>query len=102
MDDVVDDIDSRQRMERQTLREDAELFASMITHKGWTRYLQMIDKVAQNYHATVMKPIENVLESPRIEHAKGVLTGLSVAAQLPQMKMNEARELLPPQPYEED
>jgi len=102
MDDVVDDIDARQRMERQALRSDAEQFASMITHKGWARYLQMIDAVAQNYHKQLMTPVESLLETPKMEFAKGVLSGLSLAAALPQMKMNEARELLPPQPYEED
>jgi hypothetical protein len=102
MNNVANDIETKQREERQTLREDAEDFQSLIAHKAWTKFLRLIDRVAQNHHGAVMKPVESLLEMPRIEFAKGVLSGLSLAATLPQMKINEARELLPPQPYEEN
>jgi len=99
--DVVNDIELKQREERRQVREDAELFAGLIAHKGWPRFIALIDAVAQNHHAAVMKPLENVLESTKVEFAKGVLSGLSLAATLPHMKMREALELRPADSDEE-
>jgi hypothetical protein len=94
--DTIDDIESKQRRERQQIRDDAELFEDLMRHKGWRRYLAMVEIVAQNYHATVMKPLETLLEMPKTEFAKGALTGLSLATQLPIMKIREAVELRRP------
>lgn len=93
MQDAVHDIEAQQRADRRQIREDAELFAGLIKHPGWPRLLAMIEKVGSGYHATVMKPLDNTFETVRVEFAKGALTGLSLAAQLPSAKIREAQEL---------
>lgn len=91
--DTMSDIAARQREDRAKIRSDADLFVELMKHPGWPRYTELIQTVAQNYHVTIMKPLESILEAGKIEFAKGALSGLSLAAQLPSMKINEAREL---------
>jgi len=91
--DTLNEIERKQRAERAQVREDAELLAGLVAHKGWGRYMAMIEAIAQNYHTTIMKPMENILEATKPEFAKGVLSGLTLATALPQMKINEAQEL---------
>jgi hypothetical protein len=90
---TVDEIDRKQREERQTIRRDAELLGELMGHRGWPRYMALVESVAQNYHATIMKPMEHVLEVTKMEFAKGALSGLSLATSLPQLKIREAEEL---------
>lgn len=92
--DAKTELSQDERMRRRQVREDAELFGELLKHKGWPRYMALVEAVAQNHHAGVMKPVENILESAKIEYHKGVLTGLSAAASLPQMKINEAHDLV--------
>jgi hypothetical protein len=91
--DAVNEIERKQRAERAQVREDAELFADMMKHKGWGRYMALVESIAQNYHSTIMKPLDNVMEATKPEFAKGVLSGLSLATAIPQLKINEAHEL---------
>lgn len=93
MSDAAHDIEAQQRIDRRQVRDDAEVFESLIKHPGWPRFLAMIEKVGANYHATVMRPLENTFEAVKPEFAKGALTGLSLAAQLPSAKIREAAEL---------
>lgn len=88
-----EDIAAQQRIERQQIRQDAEVFQSLLKHPGWPRYLAMIEKVGGNYHQEIMRPLNNSFESVKSEFAKGALTGLSLAAQLPSAKIKEAAEL---------
>lgn len=90
--DAVNELELKQRQERQQIRKDAELFGELMKHPGWPRYMALIEAVAQNYHAAIMKPIESSLEVTKVEFAKGALSGISLAAQLPQMKIREAHE----------
>jgi hypothetical protein len=91
--DTIDDIARQQRLERSQIREDAELFGDLMRHKGWGRYMALIEKVAQNHYANVMKPLDSSLECVKIEYAKGVLGGLTLATAIPQMKITEAQGL---------
>lgn len=91
--DAVNEIERQQREERQQIRSDAEALSLMLAHPGWTRYIALVERVAQNYHGSIMKPIESLLEAPKVEFAKGALSGLSLATALPSMKIKEAQEL---------
>ena len=91
--DTINEIEQQQRTQRRQIREDAELFDELMKHKGWPRYLSLVESIAQNYHATIMKPLDNALETTRTEFAKGVLSGLTLATAIPQLKINEAHEL---------
>lgn len=93
MDTTVNEIEQQQRSERALVRADADLFRDMMKHKAWPRYMALIETIAQNYHASIMKPIDNALESTKTEFAKGVLSGLSLATAIPNMKIKEAQEL---------
>ena len=93
MDKVVDEIEAKQRAERRQIIEDAELFQGLLTHKGWPRYVALVEAMAQNYHAIVMRPLELTYEVTKPEFAKGVLNGLSIATAAPGMKIAEARTL---------
>lgn len=88
------ELGTAQRADLQTLRKDAELMESLLKHPGWPRFMTMIEAVGQNFQRAAMQPIENALESVKTEHAKGALTGLTVAAQLPSAKIREAEDLL--------
>lgn len=87
------EIESDQRTQRRQIREDAELMEGLLLHPGWKRYLAMIESVGQNFNGQIMAPLSNVLECTKTEFAKGALTGLSLAVQLPSAKMREAKEL---------
>jgi hypothetical protein len=93
--DVATEIAAVQKKDRSTVKADAELMHSLMKHPGWGRYMTMIEAVGQNFHALAMKPLENLLEVGRAEHAKGTLNGLSLAAQLPSAKIREAADLNP-------
>ena len=93
MDKTITDIELQQRMDRRQIREDAELFGELLKHKGWTRYMSLVENVAQNYHTALMKPLDNIMEATKPEMAKGVLTGLTLATALPNLKIREAHEL---------
>lgn len=93
--DTITDIEAKQRMERRQIKEDAELFNELMKHKGWGRYMAMVEAIAQNYQAAIMKPLENVLEATKPEFAKGVLSGLTLAIAIPGLKIREAHELSP-------
>jgi hypothetical protein len=99
---TVEDIEKQQRAERQQIRSDAELLKQLVAHKGWPRYLALIERVAQNHYANVMKPVDNLLESTRVEYAKGILGGLTAATSLPAMKIREAQELTKTSPGAEE
>lgn len=91
--DTITDIERQQRKDREAIRADAELFAALLAHKGWGRYMALIETLAQNYHATIMRPLESSLEVTKTEFAKGVLSGLSLATAVPNLKIREAQEL---------
>ena len=91
--DTVNEIERQQRAERAQIKSDAELFDDLMKHKGWQRYMSLIETIAQNYHASIMKPLENVMEATKPEFAKGVLSGLSLATAIPNLKIREAHEL---------
>ena len=93
--DAINEIEVKQRVERRQTISDAELLASLMAHKGWGRYMALIESVAQNYHAAMMRPVESVWEMPKAEFAKGVLSGLSLASQMPALKIKEAQDLRP-------
>ena len=93
--DSVNEIELQQRAQRRQIREDAELFGELMKHKGWARYITLIETISQNYHNTIMKPIDNVLEATKPEFAKGVLNGLTLAIAIPSLKIREAHELNP-------
>jgi hypothetical protein len=91
--DTVNEIELKQRQERRQIKEDAELFGELMKHKGWARYMALVEQIAQNYHVAIMKPLENVLEATKPEFAKGVLNGLTLATAIPGLKIREAHEL---------
>ena len=91
--DTIADIESAQRKERTQVRDDAELLSQLMAHKGWARYRTLVEAVAQNYYAGVMKPLDSSLEVVKVEFAKGVLSGLTLATSLPELKIREAQEL---------
>ena len=93
MDTAVDEIERKQREERQQIRSDAELFEAMMKHRAWPRYMALVERIAQNYHNIIMKPLDSVFEATKPEHAKGVLTGLTLATAVPGLKIREAQEL---------
>lgn len=93
MDRTVEDIAATQRAERRKIREDAELFETLVASPGWKRYLELIETVGQNFYVKLMTPLDNSLEVVKSEHAKGALYGLNTAASLPGAKIAEAREL---------
>ena len=93
MDTVANEIEAKQRAERRRVIEDAELFQSLLTHKGWSRYVGLIETLAQNYHGAIMRPLESSLEVTKVEFAKGVLSGLSLATAAPGLKITEAQSL---------
>ena len=99
--DTLNEIELKQRSEARQVRSDADVFHELMKHPGWPRFLTLVETIAQNYHVAIMKPVENILEMPKAEFAKGVLSGLSLATAIPQMKINEARELRS-QPDEEE
>jgi hypothetical protein len=99
--DAIDDIERKQREERIQVRKVAELFESLMAHPGWPKYIALVETIGQNYHGTIMKPLENVFEATKIEFAKGVLSGLSLATAIPRLKINEAQELRRSAPEEE-
>jgi hypothetical protein len=91
--DTISDIERQQRADRQIVRADAELFVDLMKHKGWPRYMAIIETIAQNYHAAIMKPLDSSLEVVKVEFAKGVLSGLTLATAVPQMKIKEAQDM---------
>jgi hypothetical protein len=91
--DTINEIERKQRADRAQIRKDAEAFAALMAHPGWGRYMALVESIGQNYHASIMKPLESVLEATKVEFAKGVLSGLSLATAIPQLKINEAHEL---------
>lgn len=102
MSDAQEEIESAQRSERAQIKSDAEVFQSLLKHPGWPRYIAMIEAVSQNFYKAAMKPLENVMLVTTTEHAKGALTGLSLAAQLPSAKIREAEELKRPSETNEE
>jgi len=96
MQTTAEEIASDQRKQRQIVKEDAELMESLLRHPGWVRYRVLLEAVGQNFHSTLMAPLENVLLATKPEFAKGALTGLSLAATLPSAKIREAKELSSP------
>jgi hypothetical protein len=90
------DIAAQQRIDTQEVKQDAELFQTLLKHPGWPRYLAILEKVGNNFHTKLMEPLENSFQSVKTEFAKGALTGLSLAAQLPSLKIKEAAELRKP------
>jgi hypothetical protein len=93
--DSRNEIELQQRQQRRQIREDAELFGELMKHKGWPRYISLIETIAQNYHGTIMKPLDNVMEATKPEFAKGVLSGLTLATAIPGLKIQEAHQLSP-------
>lgn len=91
--DTINELERAQRNERRQIKEDAELFGALLAHRGWPRYMALIEAIAQNYHGTIMKPLDNVLEATKVEFAKGVLSGLTLATAIPGMKIHEAHEM---------
>jgi hypothetical protein len=91
--DTINEIERDQRSQTRQVREDAELFHDLMRHKGWARYMTLVETVGQNYHAGIMAPLESVLGCTKMEFNKGVLSGLTLAAALPNMKIKEAQEL---------
>lgn len=96
------DIASQQRIERQQIKQDAEVLQSLIKHPGWPRFMALIEKVGNNYQTEIMRPSQNSLELVKMEFAKGALTGLSAAAHLPSAKIKEAAELTEPHEPEDE
>lgn len=94
--DARTELASDERAKRAQIKSDAELFQGLLKHPGWPRYIAMIEAVSQNFYKTAMEPLENVMLVTRMEHAKGALTGLSLAARLPSAKIREAEELKRP------
>lgn len=90
---VRSEIAQEQRKDTSIIKADAELMQSLVKHPGWARYMAMIEAVGQNFNRTLMTPLNDVGETVKTEHAKGALTGLSVAASLPSAKIREASEL---------
>ncbi len=88
-----EEIAAKQREETSKIREDAELLQSLIAHPGWKPYMRLIEMVGQNYNKTLNEPLSNTFECVRTEYAKGALMGLTLAASLPNSKINEAAEL---------
>jgi len=102
MPDAQREIELQQQKDRSQVKSDAELFQGLIKHPGWPRYIALIEAVSQNYYKKVMQPVENVMLCTTTEHAKGALTGLSLAAQLPSAKIREAEELRRPSEDDEE
>jgi hypothetical protein len=91
--DAINDIEHQQREQRRQAKADAELFEELVRSKVWGRFTALLEQVAQNHHAVMMKPVESLLEMPKMEFSKGVLSGLSFAGSLPHMKIKEAQEM---------
>ena len=93
MDAVTNEIAQEERVRNQQVRKDAELFNTMLNSEAWKRLILMVETVAQNYHANIMKPLDSSLEVTKMEYNKGVLSGLTLATALPSMKIKEAHDL---------
>jgi hypothetical protein len=91
--DTISDIEQKQRADRAAVREDAELFTALLSAVAWKRYVALVEVIGQNYYAAAMKPLESTLEVTKTEYAKGILTGLSLATAIPNLKIREAQEL---------
>ena len=92
---AINEIEMQQRAQRRQIKEDAELFNDMMKHKGWGRYMALVEAISQNYHTTIMQPLENIMQATKPEFAKGVLNGLTLAIAIPSLKIREAHELNP-------
>jgi len=92
---VVDELASGERLRRQQVRTDAELFEGLMRHPGWQRYMVLVESVGQNFHQTMMRPVTKTADVYTSEFAKGALNGLSLAVQLPSAKIKEAADLKP-------
>jgi hypothetical protein len=92
-DKTLDEIAASQRADRRKIREDAELFETLVKSPGWKRYLELVEQVGQNFYVKLMTPLDNSFEVVKLEYAKGALNGLNAAASLPGAKIAEAREL---------
>lgn len=90
-----DEIITQQREILRQVRSDAELMTQLMAHKGWPRYLALIEAVGQNYYKAAVAPLTTMDSALPAEYAKGALNGLTLAATLPQSKINEAKELNP-------
>lgn len=93
MTDTIEEIERQQRAERQKIISDADALRSLVAHPGWKVYTSLIETVAQNFYATAMAPLDNVMLVTVAEYAKGTLNGLSRAADLPSAKIRESDEL---------
>src|SRR6266403_1074434 len=93
IDRTIEGIAAEQRADRRKIREDAETFETLVKSPGWKRYLELVEQVGQNFHAKLMTPLESTFEVVKMEHAKGALYGLNIAASLPGAKIAEARDL---------
>lgn len=92
---VKNELASEERLRRQQIQTDAELFRALMAHPGWPRYRALIETVGQNFHQTIMKPNEDQNAAFKSEFAKGALNGLSLAVTLPSSKLKEAADLTP-------
>ena len=103
MNNPLEDIAQQQREQDRQVREDARVLQALIAHPGWPVLVKLVEAVAQNYYATVMRPVESVFEVTKPEYAKGTLNGLTLAMGLPQSKIEEAKGLRrdPNEPDEE-
>jgi hypothetical protein len=90
---VIDELTSEQRLQRQQIRDDAEVLQSLIKHPGWARYIALLEIAGNNFNKTLMQPLSSALESVRTEYAKGALYGIQGAASLPHAKIREAADL---------
>lgn len=87
---TAQEIAADQRKEHSILKADALLMRALMKHPGWPRYLSMIEASAQTWNNIAREPLGNLLEVGKLEHAKGTLNGLSLAAQLPAAKIRQA------------
>lgn len=92
-DEVVDELGREERQRRQQLRDDAEIFQTLVKHPGWARFMALCEVAGNNFNKTLMQPLENTQQVVKMEFAKGALYGIQGVASLPHAKIKEAADL---------
>lgn len=90
---VAHELEADERARRREIKDDAELFKMLLKHPAWPRYMEMLEKIGNNFNQRLMTPLQNSFESVKTEFAKGALTGIQACASLPHAKIKEAADL---------
>lgn len=92
MSKAQEELAAEQRAVRRKTKEDADLLQSLIAHKGWARYVELVESAGQLQMKTLREPLENTFQVTKSEYAKGTLNGLENAVKLPYLMIAEAKD----------